>query len=626
MLAKWRIYCLVLVDAVLINVALYGALWLRFDGTVPYYFWRSCLHLAGFYTAATLLIFYFMGLYRRLWQYAGTGELLNVLYAVTLGTVANVALAYFLQERLPRSVFIISWGLTIGFIGGSRLFWRLFREQIRGNGGVRGLTGLGLPKVGRRVLIAGAGDAGAMVARELKHRNGNGTGHNYNPVGFIDDDRGKQGQQILGLPILGARGDLFYLADRHAIEEVIIAMPSAPGRVVREIVNTCRELDVAVKTLPGISELIDGRVTVNSIREVHVEDLLRRDPVAVDLQEIATYLRGRTVLVTGAGGSIGSELCRQVVRFEPACLVLLGHDENPIFEIEHELGHKHPALRLETTIADIKDRAKINSVFNWYRPQIVFHAAAHKHVPLMEANPEEAVSNNIIGTRNVAEAADRVGSFAFVLISTDKTVNPTSVMGASKRVAEMFIQTLAGRSRTRFAAVRFGNVLGSRGSVLPTFKEQIAHGGPVEVTHPEMTRYFMTIPEAVQLVIQAGAMAQGGEIFVLDMGEPVKILDLAEDLIRLSGFEPYSEIDIRVTGIRPGEKLFEEILTPEEGTTATKHSQIYVARPNDIDEALLDTALAQFAARNWAENRDQLLDLLRTLVPTYQTPAQVRVG
>jgi len=623
MSAQWRTCCLILIDTVLVNAALGAALWLRFDGTVPGYFWRSCFHLAGYFTVATLTIFYLMGLYRRLWQYAGTGELLNVTYAVTLATVADVALTYFLQEQLPRSVFIISWGLTVGLIGGSRLFWRLSREQIRSNGGLRRFS-VRSPQNGRRVLIVGTGDAGAMVARELKHRNGNG-GHDYIPVGFIDDDAGKHGQQLLGLPILGSRDDLPRLAHRYAIEEVIIAMPSAPGRVVRRIVDACRRLDVAVKTLPGMYELIGGRVTVSSIREVHVEDLLRRDPVTVDLEEIATYLRGRTVLVTGAGGSIGSELCRQAARFDPARLVLLGHDENPIFEIEQELRQNHPNLRLQTTITHINDRAKVNTIFNRYRPQIIFHAAAHKHVPLMETDPEEAVRNNILGTRNVAEAADRIGSFAFVLISTDKTVNPTSVMGASKRVAEMPIQSLAKRSRTRFAAVRFGNVLGSRGSVLPTFKEQIARDGPVEVTHPEMTHYFMTIPEAVQLVIQAGAMARG-EIFVLDMGEPIRILDLAEDLIRLSGFEPYSEIDIQITGIRPEEKLYEEILTAAEGTTATKHSQIYIARPNDIDETLLGTALAQFAVRNWGEHRDQLLALLRTLVPTYREPVYEHVS
>lgn len=615
--ASKRLVVLALVDVILVNLALYLSLWLRFDGLIPGKYLNSFIHLAGYFTVVRLACFYAFGLYNRIWQYASIGELLAIVYAVSVGSAVNISLTYFLQESLPRSVFVISWGLNIGLVGAARLLWRLLREQVLFKPAVRG---------GRPVLIVGAGAAGAMVARELKNRNSNGGGNGYILVGFVDDDPGKQRQQLLGVPVLGGRSDLSRLVERYEIEEVIIAMPSAPGPVVREIVNTCRKLDVAVKTLPGMYELIDGRVTVNAIREVQVEDLLRREPVAVDLKEIAAYLKGRRVLVTGAGGSIGAELCRQVARFEPACLVLLGHDENPIFEIEQELRHKRPDLRLETVIADIKDRDKINSVFNWYKPQVVFHAAAHKHVPLMEANPEEAVRNNVLGTRNVAEAADRVGSFAFVLISTDKAVNPTSVMGASKRVAEMVVQTLAGRSQTRFVAVRFGNVLGSRGSVLPTFKEQIARGGPVEVTHPKMTRFFMTIPEAVQLVIQAGAMAQGGEIFVLDMGEPVKIVDLAEALIRLSGFEPYSEIDIRFTGIRPGEKLFEEILTAEEGTTATKHRRIYVVKHNDINEALLEKALAQFAGRNWADHRDELLDLLKTLVPTYQKPSREQVS
>lgn len=617
MSASKRLVVLALVDVILVNLALYLSLWLRFDGLIPGKYLNSFMHLAGYFTVVRLACFYAFGLYNRIWQYASIGELLAIVYAVTVGSAVNISLTYFLQESLPRSVFAISWGLIIGLVGAARLLWRLLREQVLFKPVVRG---------GRPVLIVGAGGAGAMVARELKNRNSNGGGNGYILVGFVDDNPGKQRQKLLGVPVLGGRSDLSRLVERYEIEEVIIAMPSAPGPVVREIVNTCRKLEVAVKTLPGMYELIDGRVTVNAIREVQVEDLLRREPVSVDLKEIAAYLKGRRVLVTGAGGSIGAELCRQVARFEPACLVLLGHDENPIFEIEQELRHKRPDLCLETVIADIKDRDKINSVFNWYKPQVVFHAAAHKHVPLMEANPEEAVRNNVLGTRNVAEAADRVGSFAFVLISTDKAVNPTSVMGASKRVAEMVVQTLAGRSQTRFVAVRFGNVLGSRGSVLPTFKEQIARGGPVEVTHPEMTRFFMTIPEAVQLVIQAGAMARGGEIFVLDMGEPVKIVDLAEDLIRLSGFEPYSEIDIRFTGIRPGEKLYEEILTAEEGTTATKHKRIYIARPIDINEALLEKALAQFASRNWADHRDELLDLLKTLVPTYQKPSREQVS
>jgi len=607
---------LVFLDLLLVNLALFLALWLRFDGNIPGQYWQSSFNLAGYFSLVLVASLYFFGLYNRIWQYASTGELLSIVYAVSVGTIINIALTYFLEERLPRSMYIIAWGLNIGFIGGARLGWRLLRERRRH------LLPGPVFRGGKPALIIGAGDAGAMVVRELKNRHGEG----LNPIGFVDDNPYKQNQQLLGLPVLGRRQDIPDIVERYGVQEIIIAMPSTTGRVIREIVDICRETETKVKILPGMYELIDGRVTVNSIREVQVEDLLGRGPVEVDLQEIAAYLKGRRVLVTGAGGSIGAELCRQVARFEPACLVLLGHDENPIFEIEQELRHIRPNLRLETVIADIKDRDKINTVFNWYKPQIVFHAAAHKHVPLMEANPEEAVRNNVLGTKNVAEASDRAGSLAFVLISTDKAVNPTSVMGASKRVAEMVVQTLARRSQTRFVAVRFGNVLGSRGSVLPTFKEQIARGGPVEVTHPDMNRFFMTIPEAVELVIQAGAMAKGGEIFVLDMGEPVKIVNLAEDLIRLSGFEPYSEIDIQFTGIRPGEKLYEEIMSAEEGTSATKHKRIYVARPNNINEAFLEQALAQFAGRHWADHRDELLDMLKTLVPTYQKPSSEQVN
>jgi FlaA1/EpsC-like NDP-sugar epimerase len=382
---------------------------------------------------------------------------------------------------------------------------------------------------------------------------------------------------------------------KHQIDEIIVAMPSAPGRTIRSVVDSCKNLKVSMKILPGVYELVDGKVSVKQLRDIQIEDLLGREPVHLDLESIGAYLTNQTVLVTGAGGSIGSEICRHIARFKPKSIVLLGHGENSIFEIEQELKRKYPNQHTVAVIADIRNEDRINKVFEGYKPDVVFHAAAHKHVPLMEANPEEALSNNVFGTRNVARAADRYGAERFVLISTDKAVNPVSVMGMSKRVAEMVVQSIGANSKTKFMAVRFGNVLGSRGSVVPIFRRQIAEGGPVTVTHPDMTRYFMTIPEAVQLVIQAGAMGQGGEIFVLDMGEPVRITQLAEDIIRLSGLEPGSDIEIVYTGVRPGEKMFEETLTRDEQAMATKHNKIYVSRDSQVQNSALQTTLQELA-------------------------------
>jgi FlaA1/EpsC-like NDP-sugar epimerase len=390
------------------------------------------------------------------------------------------------------------------------------------------------------------------------------------------------------------------------------------GDNIRDILEICNKTGVKVNILPAIYSMMEGRIKLQDIREVQVEDLLRRDTVKINMEEICEYLRRKVVLITGAGGSIGSELCRQVVKFSPAKIILVGHDENPIFEIEQELGKYFDKEKIVSVIASIRCREKINYIFDWYKPDVVFHAAAHKHVPLMELNPEEAIRNNILGTENVAEAADRINCEKFIFISTDKAVNPTNVMGATKRVAEMFVQSLNERSKTEFAAVRFGNVLGSNGSVLPTFKRQIAEGGPVTVTHPDITRYFMTIPEAVQLVVQAGAIADGGEIFVLDMGEPVKILDMAEDLIKLSGLEPGKDIQIVFSGLRPGEKLYEELLTSEEGTKSTKHEKIFVTKPVDIDFKELNKSIAHLEKLSYMFNREEIVNKLQNVVPTYK--------
>jgi len=422
-----------------------------------------------------------------------------------------------------------------------------------------------------------------MVAKELANHPEIGK----RAVGFIDDDPSKANSVLMGLPVLGTRDGIRRVIHDYGVNEVIVAMPSAPGGVIRATMDACKDLKVRIKTLPGVYELVDGKVSVKQLRDIQIEDLLGREPVDLDLDQIGAYLAGQTVLVTGAGGSIGSEICRQITRFKPKSIVLLGHGENSIFEIEQELDRRHPGQHTVAVIADVRDEHRIGRVFEQYKPDVVFHAAAHKHVPLMEANPEEALTNNVFGTRNVARAADKHGSKRFVMISTDKAVNPISVMGMSKRVAEMVVQAIGSTSRTKFMAVRFGNVLGSRGSVVPMFRKQIAEGGPVTVTHPDMTRYFMTIPEAVQLVIQAGAMGHGGEVFVLDMGEPIKITRLAEEIIRLSGMEPGKDMEIVYTGVRPGEKLFEEILTTEEVATTTRHKKIFVAKDAEPDVEVL---------------------------------------
>jgi len=602
-----------LIDAMLINLAAFGSFYLRFEGDIPLENYQIYYHTAVVGTILYIAVFYVFGLYNRLWQYASTGELLSIVYAVTVGTGGTAAVVYFygfsqastLPFRLPHSAAVLLWLAMVFLIGGSRFIWRILQENAFDRH---------VPGSQKQVLIVGAGDAGVLAARELKNRNY----RDGRPIGFIDDSRAKQKLKLFGIPVLGTRKDIARVVKGHSIDEVIIAMPSASGESVREIVQICEKSGVDLKIMPGVYDIISGDIRVNPIRQVQVEDLLGRDPVSVDLEEVAGYVTGETVFITGAGGSIGSEICRQIAKFNPGRLVLLGHGENSIFDIEQELRAERPGIDYITEILDIKDREKVFLVFERYRPGVVFHAAAHKHVPLMEKNPEEALKNNVLGTQNLAEAADQVRVKTFVSISTDKAVNPTSVMGATKRTVEMLIQSLDLRSQTKFVAVRFGNVLGSRGSVIPTFKRQIANGGPVTVTHPDMVRFFMTIPEATQLVIQAGAMAQGGEIFILDMGKPVKIVDLAKDLIRLSGFEPEVDIKIQFTGIRPGEKLYEELLTSEEGTTSTKHSRIFVAKPNSIDAKILEELTHIVRERGSYLTGDEVIELLQMVIPTFR--------
>ncbi len=613
-----RTVLLVIIDIIIVNLALYVALWLRFDGrAMADAYIANALELVPVATVIYIVSFYLFRLYNRLWQYASIGELLSIVMATAVGSMAAVSFAYFRMAGgtfpLPRTVFVLWSLLIVALIGFSRLSWRIFRDNRLPNLYSNG---------GRVVLIAGAGDAGVMVAREYHNYNidnGSGNGHEVRLIGFVDDDPGKQGTRLLGLPVLGTREDIPRLVKEYDVAEIVIAMPSVKGRIVREIVGICRGTSAKLRILPGIYDILEGRIKVDLIRRVQVEDILGREPAEIDLDSIAGYLLGKVILVTGAGGSIGSELCRQVTAFEPEKLILLDHEENNVYEIHRELNSFIDDSRLVQAVVDVQDETAVDQIFRRYRPEVVFHAAAHKHVPLMEFNPAEAIKNNVLGTRILARAADKYGSGAFIFISTDKAVNPTSIMGASKRVAEMVVQEMAWQSKTRFAAVRFGNVLGSKGSVVPLFQRQIAAGGPVTVTHPEMTRYFMTIPEAVQLVIQAGALARGGEIFLLDMGEPVRILDLARNMIYLSGFVPGEDIEIIYSGIRPGEKLYEELLTISEGVNATVHERIFIARPEQFDAVKLEQVLQLVSQPGWHADMAGVEDILRQILPDFRT-------
>jgi FlaA1/EpsC-like NDP-sugar epimerase len=518
------------------------------------------------------LILYLAGMYRRYWRYASIGELYLLGLAVLCSTALLTAAAWaihgsdmFPGAELPRSIPIIDGMLTLLAVGGIRFAVRAGRlgPPARRHSGKDGK---------KRVLVVGAGDAGAMIVRELR----SSSRAELDPVGFVDDAPEKQGVYVHGVPVLGRLSDILRVIEHRTIDEVIIAMPTAPGKIIRETVAVCEAAGIPSLTVPGMFEILTGDVSVNQLRNVEIEDLLRREPVQTDSTEIMQMLTGARILVTGAGGSIGSELCRQILRAGPAQLVLLGHGENSLFVLNQDLRHLFPQAKLQIVVADIRDSSRINAVFARFRPQIVFHAAAHKHVPLMEDNIEEAVTNNVLGTRIVTEVAEKYDVERLVAISSDKAVNPTSIMGATKLIAELIVHEAGLRARRPFVSVRFGNVLGSRGSVVPFFRQQIANGGPVTVTHPDITRYFMTIPEAVQLVLQAGTMGRPGDLFVLDMGSPIRIVDLARDLIRLSGLEEGRDIDIVFTGLRPGEKLNEELFTSQEKYGRTAHEKIFM--------------------------------------------------
>ncbi len=595
-------------DIALIIVSVLGSFALRLNmSQLPFYSPAALIMCA----AALLIkipIYYYFGLYRRLWIYASTNELRLITVAVTTASVvvSGVMFPIFYFELLPgpRSALGIDWLLSLVLIGGSRFALRILSEQ----------SNAPRPREGKakRVLIIGAGDAGALVARELQKS----SQLNLIPIGFLDDDPAKQNHQIYGVSVIGRVNTLSNILDNQQVDEVIIAIPSAPGNIIRLVNDACRQKGIASRTMPGIYELIGGKVSVNRLREVDITDLLRRKPVRVNDEKVGRTLEGKRVLVTGAGGSIGSELCRQIARRNPAELVLLGHGENSIFEILLELQSNYPALKPIPIIADIRNPQRLDSVFKVHQPQIVFHAAAHKHVPLMEANPVEAITNNVIGTRNLVQTALDHNVERFVVISTDKAVRPSSIYGATKRLAEMIVLDAARQYQRAFTVVRFGNVLGSRGSIIPIFKTQIANGGPITITHPDMVRFFMTIPEAVYLVLQASSMQSGGEVFVLNMGQPVRILDLAEDLIKLSGLEPDKDIEITFTGIRPGEKLAEELW--DEGTPLVQTSHPDIFRLDQDASSLtpnLTQAIEQLSTLSLSADRDAINKVLDRLIP-----------
>ncbi|MBI3609516.1 MAG: polysaccharide biosynthesis protein [Nitrospirae bacterium] len=602
-IGRFRRLIVVSLHLALIVFANYLAFWLRFDGTIPDEDWALFLQMLPWLLAIRAAMFIPFRIYEGLWRYTGIWDLRNIVVGVFSSSIVFYLWVRwgFGLSRYPRSVFLMDSILLVCLLGGVRLGRRIYRQ-------------MGHTDRARRVLIFGAGDAGEMIVRDMKSN-----GYDYEPVGYVDDDPGKVGQSIHGVRVLGTRNDLSRIMASEAPTEVLVAMPSAGPALVRQVVKALEPFKVPIKTLPNLRDVLDGKVSINQIRNLSLEDLLARAPVGLDPVPVRHLIEGKRVLVTGAGGSIGSELCRQVTAMHPAALILYERYENGLYAVGNDLVAR-------SVIGDITDTNRVNAVIAAYRPEIIFHAAAHKHVPLMELNPCEAVKNNIVGTRTMAEAALRHDVERFILISTDKAVNPSSVMGATKRAAEFLVQGMNDTSRTTFAAVRFGNVLGSNGSVVPRFMAQIKAGGPVTVTHPEMRRYFMLIPEAVQLVLHAAALARNGEIFVLEMGEQIKVVEMARNLIRLSGFLPDKEIPIAFVGPRPGEKLFEELVGMDETVEPTSVEKILRVRGGRSPEPAILMRMVLELEGLAAEGKSRtVIEKLCEIVPTYR-PAGLTIG
>lgn len=602
-------YLMLLLDTILVTSAYILAHLLRFDGHISQAQWMTIKNVLPYLVPFKLLCFFLFGLYRGMWRYTSLVDLKNILKATGISSIF-IILAIFYLFRLqgyPRSVYIVDWGLTFLLVSGSRVFVRMFLERpLRP---FKILTHLENPSV--KLLIIGAGDAGEKVVREILES----PWSKFMPVGFLDDDTAKRGKSIHGVPVLGRIDQINRL--RTGFDEILIAIPSIKGEQMRRIVDLCKETGKRFRTVPGIWELIEGKVSVKSVRDVNLEDLLGRQEVHLDKSEISRYLNNKRIMITGAGGSIGSELVRQVCRFNPQALALLDFSEYNLFRLEMECQQRFSSVSTSGFLTNIRNGNSVKKVFEKFRPDAVFHAAAYKHVPIQELHPWEAAYNNIIGTRNLVESAAENQVERFVLVSTDKAVRPTNVMGATKRVAEMLVQSMNGNGTTRFMAVRFGNVIGSSGSAIPLFQEQISQGRPVTVTHPEITRYFMSIPEAAQLILQAGAMGKGGEIFILDMGNPIRILDMVRELIRLNGFEPERDIPIQFIGLRPGEKLYEELIAREEGVVPTNHKNILVLRGKKLNYNTLNADIDRLMAIADTYDATSIKKKLRDIVPEY---------
>ena len=611
---KAKMLTLVIVDLLLIFCSYFVAFIFRFKYTnisIAEIVVMYESYISKIFLMSLIFIGIFMAFkqYKSIWSIASIDEFLRGIIATGLATSVVLIISYLDERRIPLMVTIMAGIMIMVFCNGIRIGWRVVRRTLifitdRSNGSCK------------RVLVVGAGGAGALVANEYKKN----PQYKKKVVAFVDDSWVKKGIYVSGIKVLGDRYDIPTVVEEQRIDEIIIAISELNEVELKKILDECKKTTAQVKIMPGVSEVIDGKFSVKKIRDVDVEDLLGREPIKLDFSGISSYIENKVIMVTGGGGSIGSELCRQIARFNPKELIIFDIYENNAYDLQNELLRKYKNLNLKTLIGSVRDRKRLNSIFKEYRPQVVFHAAAHKHVPLMEDSPGEAIKNYVLGTLNTAELASEYGVERFVLISTDKAVNPTNVMGATKRMCEMVIQSIDKESDTEFVAVRFGNVLGSNGSVVPLFKKQIAEGGPITLTHKDITRYFMTIPEASQLVLQAGAYAKGGEIFVLDMGQPVKIYDLAENLIRLSGYIPNEEIEIKVTGLRPGEKLYEELLMDEEGLSETPHKKIFIGRPGEFKLERVKNNINTLLDVVKLGNKEKLREKLQEVVPTYKNP------
>ncbi|MBD5475691.1 MAG: polysaccharide biosynthesis protein [Lachnospiraceae bacterium] len=607
----YRRTCLIIYDVISVILASYLAIVMRYEfrvDAIPEHFLSPIEHVMPLNIVVTLAIFYVFRLYSSLWAFAGESELQNIVVSCVLSTIVNsICLQFFktTSSAVPRSYYFLYLFLLITCIFSSRFSYRFFRSLKHKQQNKKNRIA---------VMVIGAGEAANLIIKEIVNSN-------FSTMVIkciIDDDKGKWGRYIQGIKVVGGRDKIVECADIYEVDEIIVAMPSATRAEIKSILEICKDTNCKLRSLPGMYQLVNGEVNVSKLRDVEVEDLLGRDPISVDLDSILGYVQGKSVLVTGGGGSIGSELSRQIASHRPKRLIIVDIYENTVYDVQQELRAKYPELDLVVLIASVRNTNRMNYIFSEYRPDIVYHAAAHKHVPLMEDSPTEAIKNNVFGTFKTAQAAAMSGVQRFVMISTDKAVNPTNIMGASKRICEMIIQTFDKHYETEFVAVRFGNVLGSNGSVIPLFRKQIAAGGPVTVTHPDIIRYFMTIPEAVSLVLQAGAYAKGGEIFVLDMGEPVKILDLAQNLIKLSGYRVGEDIQIEFTGLRPGEKLYEELLMDEEGMKDTANKMIHIGKPIELNEHEFFAQLKELKDECQVENSD-IRPLIKKIVPTYHS-------